>query len=71
MKAGSQENVWFDLDNAHENGAFDRRGFLRGATDQDIADDLIACSDYHGGLTAADLIPHVASWRDANQGKLQ
>ncbi len=66
MKAGSQENVWLDLDHARENGAFESRGFLRGASDQDIADDLIACSDYNGGLSPADLVPHVASWRARN-----
>ncbi len=67
MSEGIKEIVWGYLDNALEEGHFEKDGYLYGASDQDIAVDLTFFAADCESFAPDTLVPHVESWRERNE----
>jgi hypothetical protein len=54
--------VFSNLDNAKENGYFERGEYLDGATPEEVADDLVALADDLERYLPKDILPYVKEW---------
>lgn len=59
--------VFENLQNAKENGAFGRGGYLDSASAAEIADDMIALAADCETYSANELLPHVEAWLEGNR----
>ena len=59
----SIENIVHDnLESAQENGAFEKGGYLRGFSAEEIAHDMVNCSADAEQFDPEELVPHVRTW---------
>jgi hypothetical protein len=73
MTPDLRQIVFANLNDARANGAFEPNEHLDGATAQEIAEDMVAMAEDCENFRAAELVPFVQEWLDAQahqpQGK--